>query len=456
MKDFWKKIKNSKIAKWPMEKWFLLIGGILGLLFILILPVGQSPDDIMHFRRAYGISEGVLIPNAINENGEVGSAVPIDTEEVLESFPEAGHYGEVASELVSGTTEKTEQSYNNTALYNFVCYLPQSLAMMIGKLFGMSTAGLAYLARIFNFALWVALIYFAIKLIPKFKKIVLFTALLPITLQEATSLAPDALAIGLSIFMVSYVLYLSYDRKKVLNGKELTLLYVLAGVIGFCKIVYLPLILTYLVIPDERFGSKKKKWIHLVVIGIIAAILNLVWLTISSKFLIEFNPGVNSKEQLAWILSHPINYAVVIARTIMTNAELWFSTMLGMHLGSFVFNLPNIIFLMSFAIFVVLFVQRDETLNIKVFDRIVFLITFLSIVLLIFTSLYIQWTVVSAPIIDGVQGRYFLPILLLVPLIICRKKNNKTHLALISERTVLCYSTVINIIALVTIFMQNK
>lgn len=456
MKDIWKRIKESKMAKWPMEKWFLLVAGILGVAFILILPVGQSPDDIMHFRRAYGITEGVLIPSVINENGGVGSAVPVDTEEVLETFPEAGHYGEVVEELGSGVAEKTEQAYNNTALYNFVCYIPQSLAIMIGKIFGLSTAGLAYLARIFNFVLWAVLVYFAIKLIPKFKKIVLFIALLPITLQEATSLAPDALAIGLGIFLISYVVYLAYGRKEKLSRKELVLLYTMAGVMGFCKIVYLPLVLLYLIIPEERFGSKKKKWIHLAIIGTLVVVLNLAWLAVSSGFLVEFNPGVNSKEQLVWIMSHPFGYVVVIARTIVANMQLWISNMLGMHLGSFVFNLPSIVFLMSFAMFVVLFMQRDETLKIKKFDRIVFIVTFLIITMLIFTSLYIQWTAVSAPIIDGIQGRYFLPILLLVPLIFCRKDNKKIRATLISERAVLCYSVIVNIVALVLIFTQNR
>lgn len=456
MKDIWKRIKESKMAKWSIEKWFLLVAGILGVAFILILPVGQSPDDIMHFRRAYGITEGVLIPSVINENGGVGSAVPADTEEVLETFPEAGHYGEVVEELGSGVVEKTEQAYNNTALYNFVCYIPQSLAIMIGKMFGFSTAGLAYFARIFNFVLWMVLIYFAIKLIPKFKKIVLFIALLPITLQEATSLAPDALAIGLGIFLISYVVYLAYGRKEKLSRKELALLYTMAGVMGFCKIVYLPLVLLYLIIPEERFGSKKKKLIHLAIIGALVVVLNLAWLAVSSGFLMEFNPGVNSKEQLVWIMSHPFGYVVVIARTIVANMQLWTSNMLGMHLGSFVFNLPSVIFLTSFAMFVVLFAQRDETLKIKKLDRIVFIATFLIITMLIFTSLYIQWTAVSAPTIDGIQGRYFLPILLLVPLIFCRKDNKKIRATLISERAVLCYSAIVNIVALVLIFMQNR
>ena len=36
---------------------------------------------------------------------------------------------------------------------------------------------------------------------------------------------------------------------------------------------------------------------------------------------------------------------------------------------------------------------------------------------LIFTSLYVQWTKVAADIIEGVQGRYFIPISLLFFLI---------------------------------------
>ena len=222
--------------------------------------------------------------------------------------------------------------------------------------------------------------------------------------------------------MISYVTYLAYGRKKELSRKGLALLYGLAGVIGFCKIVYLPLVLLYLIIPDERFGTKKNKWVHLGIIASVVVILNLTWLMVSSGYLVEFNPGVNSKEQLMWVLSHPFNYLVVILRTVVANMELWMSSMLGMHLGSFVFNLPNILFLTSFALFVLLFAQRDETLNLKKFDRIVFLLTFLLIVLLIFTSLYIQWTAVEAPTIDGIQGRYFLPILLLVPLFCCRAK----------------------------------
>ena len=283
----------------------------------------------------------------------------------------------------------------------------------------------------------------------------LFIALLPITLQEATSLAPDALAIGLGLFLTSFVMYLSYGRKTTLGKKELVLLYVLAVLIGLCKIVYFPLVLLFVTIPAERFGSKKKKWVHLTMIAVITLAVNLSWLLVSSSLLIEFNPGVDSKAQVATILSNPIKYLMVMFRTISESSMSWMQNMLGTALGSFSFNMPLVMFLVAFGFWLILLVQRDETLKLKKWDRWVYLLVFCVIVLLIMTSLYVQWTAVGAEKIDGVQGRYFLPIMILLPVVICRTNIRKIYPTIITQRTVLCYSLFMNIIALVMFFAQN-
>ena len=53
-------------------------------------------------------------------------------------------------------------------------------------------------------------------------------------------------------------------------------------------------------------------------------------------------------------------------------------------------------------------------------------ITILAIIGLIFTSLYVQWTYVGNNSILGVQGRYFLPILPLIMLLIASKIKIKS------------------------------
>lgn len=441
---------------WPIERKFLLMAISLGALFLVFLPPGQTPDEISHFRRAYGISEGVLIASdAVNEQGAIGSAIPVETY-MLKDRPEPGSYKQVAEWLAQGQSgETSDQPYTNTALYNFLCYLPQVLASFVGRALGLSVIGIAYLMSVFNFAVWVLLVYFAIKIIPKFKTMLLFIALLPITLQEATSLAPDALAIGLGLFLVAYVMYLSYEKKTVMSKKELALLYIIAIVIGLCKIVYFPLVLLFVTIPAERFGSKKKKWIHLGIIAVLTLAVNLSWLAISSSLLIEFNPGVDSKAQVAGILSNPFKYLMVMFRTVSENGSVWMQNMLGTVLGSFKFNMPLVMFLVAFSFWLLILAQRDESLKLKKYDRLVYIIVFFAIVLLIMTSLYVQWTAVGAEKIDGIQGRYFLPILILLPVMICRTNNKKTQSPIISQNTVLYYSLFMNVIAVTMFFAQN-
>lgn len=446
--------KNS-----PIERQFLLVATVLGLLFVFILPPGQSPDEITHFRRAYGISEGKLITDEIiNDVGGIGSYIPFNVT-ILEKKPTSGTYDMVIDSLNEEDGEIVGQSYTSAALYNFICYIPQALACLLGRTLGMSIMGIALLMSLFNFAVWLFLTYFAIKLIPKFKAIVVFISLLPITLQEATSISPDALTIGLGLFIVSYILYLSYGKVKKLCRWDYLILSISALVIGFCKIVYLPLMLLMVIIPKEKFISVKRKWVFLGLLFVVVAILNAMWLYISSRYLVEYREGVNSGAQLMGIIGNPLGFLIVILRTVNVCCMDWIGGMLGLTFSSFVYYLPGIVFLASIVFSVLLFAQRNEEIQFKKYDRLVFIIVFLIIMLLIFTSLYLQWTPAGKSSIDGIQGRYFLPILALVPIIICRKsvKKNKKEQPreIISTNAVLYYSMLTGVMSLAVIFAQN-
>lgn len=437
----------------PLEKRFLFLALILGVMFVVILPPGQAPDDVTHFRRAYSLSTGEVMPD-LSENNEVFGSMPVEVE-YMPIMPSKGTYEKLLNNMDANSGENTDQVYTAAALYNFVCYIPQTIAIWIGKVFNFSILGIGYLVKIFNFLTWTMLVFFAIKVIPKFKKVVVFIALLPITMQEATSMSPDALTIGLSILLVSFVMFLAYGRKRSVTGKDLSILYVMACAIGLCKIVYLPLVLLCLIIPAVKFGSKKRKIIHLSIIFALVVVINLAWLILSSKYLVEYNEGVDSGIQLKNILQNPINYLEVVFGTMNIYMQSWVSNMLGLSLGAFVFNLPGMFFFLSFAIMLLLFFQRSDTLKMGTVDRFVFTSVFLIIFCLILTSLYMQWTPVGYNFVEGVQGRYFLPILLLVPIIISRRGDKKPHMNLITQDTVLIYSLFVNVIALLTIFVQN-
>ena len=69
------------------------------------------------------------------------------------------------------------------------------------------------------------------------------------------------------------------------------------------------------------------------------------------------------------------------------------------------------------------FVKEKENIKIHIDmkTKIVVSITFILIVVLIYSSIYVQWNIVSNQIIYGVQGRYFLPVVLLTSLIFDNK-----------------------------------
>jgi hypothetical protein len=92
-------------------------------------------------------------------------------------------------------------------------------------------------------------------------------------------------------------------------------------------------------------------------------------------------------------------------------------------------RLPEFLYIIYF--FLLLYAIYSETnanITISKEQRIGILIISLLYFIAIFTTLYLTYTSVADPTIDGVQGRYFIPItpLLLIPFI--RPKNNKPYL----------------------------
>ena len=57
---------------------------------------------------------------------------------------------------------------------------------------------------------------------------------------------------------------------------------------------------------------------------------------------------------------------------------------------------------------------HENSLSVNKNDPLILFVSFISGVALIFTSLYVQYTAVRADTIQGIQGRYFIPIIALI------------------------------------------
>lgn len=448
---------KTKSNKWKIENIFLTIAIPMGILYMLTIPIGVVPDEGPHFFRAYEISNGHLVSDK-NEDGIGGRKLPIEVNTILSST--TSKYDEIADKMnIKASGDEEFIGFANTASYSFVCYLPQTIGIFIGKVLNLPMLGIAYLGRLFNLAAWIAIMYVALKLIPCYKKLFLIAALLPITMQEAASLSADALTICMCFLLISYVLYLAKAKKKKISKKEFILLLIITTIVSLCKIVYIPFCLLLLLIPKEKFKNQKDKMKKIAFIIGVAAIINLLWLSIGSQFLLEFNPGVNSSEQVKYILLNPLAYLQVMASTIFTSGE-FLSGILSRSLESFNVTMPYV-FQLLILIMMVIAINKDteNTYWDSIVQKLFSIGVLVMCILLILTSLYVQWTPVKSYIIDGIQGRYFIPLLLLIPMAITKVKDKKIKITEKGEswfEQYLCITMIfINIAALTLLFFTH-
>ncbi len=405
------------LGRLTMEKNFLILWTLLSLVFMFSGTIFRSPDETGHFYRSFEISRGYAVSEVQERTSQGGRELPLDVDITLlqhnwRSFDE--------NKELSLTENEPFIVFTNLSLYCPVSYMPQAAGIFIARQFTKNIAAIAYAGRLANWLTITLMLFFAVKIMPVKKELILLVSLLPMNVFLAFSLSPDGLVVALSLLMFSYVLHLRFVQTEPLKVRQYILLYVMAIVVCLLKIVYLPICLVYFLIPAERFGSMRNKVIHAVIMAAAAVACNLVWLMICKKFLTI--PGTDAGEQLRYMLTNPLNYVVVMVRTAVHYAVRWALMMIGGYLGRLDIETNKFLALVYLLMLVAALIDipdiaakarrggsfvdavRSENL---VFGMIVF-----AILMLINASLYMQWTAPHSPMIKGIQGRYFIALLL--------------------------------------------
>ncbi|MBE5949651.1 MAG: DUF2142 domain-containing protein [Lachnospiraceae bacterium] len=392
-----------------LHKLFLLIYAILGIMYFFAYPINSVPDEDHHFYRAYEISEGHMLSDI--KSGIGGRELPKGLELWLDTHTVT--LQESWSTLdIKLSDERTWYVFWNTSLYAPVSYVPQSLGIFVARIFTDSVAIMFLMGRLFNLVAVGLITYFAIKYIPVGKKMIIMITLLPMNMQEAISLAPDAMVTALTMAFIAFVLYLRYTQESVMSKKQLVLLYIMAIAISLYKIVYIPFCILPFLIPIERFGGKKQFISHAVCMGILVVVAGLGWLAFAGRYLLDIEGGKNSDDQIIYILSDLPNYFKIMFATIKKYGSFYFYTMFGQQLSYYnIFISKGYIILLVILLMGGVFSEEKVPVKFKGVSTLFALIV-TAIFLLIMTSLYVQWTDYKNQLIEGVQGRYFIPLLL--------------------------------------------
>ncbi len=430
--------------KFDYIKSFCLIAFVVGLLFMFSTPSLRGADEELHFYRIYQISEGNIISEQL-DTGIMGGHLPKSLKEIKPDQTTNYNYSDVLNDIKVelNSDEKTDIEFPTSALYFPIQYLPQVIGVFIGRILTLNPVILVYLGRLFNLMAYILLMYLSLKNV-KGNPLIFAIALLPMQLHLATTLSADAFTNGLTMLFITYIIRLAYfEKESVISKKHIVLLAVLGILISLCKIVYAPLCLLILLIPKNKFKSNKSYYIYTIIYIIICFALNILWTLNSMSYLCEVNEGVNSSMQIRYILSNPIKYMFVLINTISMYFGFIFDSLVGANLC--LFDVPIFSWVpTTYLIILVVLTIRNNKIEISNKDKIIVFLVCLMIIGLVFTSLYVQWTKLEANIIDGIQGRYFLPIIPLA-ILLGRKKeeeNKPINMFLVNAMILLSYPVI--------------
>jgi uncharacterized membrane protein len=419
---------------------FLIFGFIFGTLTLLINPPFQVPDEHGHFFRALQISQGELIADVqdnvaggtIPKNAIISAVIPLVD---LVLFPERVQSFEKLSYFLHLPPEAYDKQFVvNHSLYSPFPYLPQTVGISIGKVFHFSWLETMVMGRFFALITWLFCVYFAIKIIPISKWLLCLLALSPMALFQAASLSADSLTIGLSFLFIATILNFSFENQRD-NFKFPLLILLLAILLSLCKQSYSFLILLFFIVPISRLGSLKKYLLFFTIIllssiGFIALwfyFINEVRIAVESWRMTTLPPGqiVSASEQLNWILTHPLGYLNVLIKTTQVyGLELLKSFIIG-KLGWADLPMPHWLFILH-GFMLIFYAVTDSTKEISFAKKMVIFFVMLINVIVIYTSMYLTWYPVGIGIIDGLQGRFFVPIGILLFLMM---SNNRLKIS---------------------------
>ncbi len=430
------------IKDFSLEKLFVLIALFFGILFVFILPPFQSVDEGMHFFRTYQISEGKFISQ--NIEGAVGDEIPASLSKFYEMYvpfirniDKKTGISDIKRDLLFplNKEEKVFTRFTNTSLYSPVCYISQLPGVIAGKIAGLSLGGLYYLGRISNLISYCLLVFFALRITPFFKCPMFLLALMPMSLSLAGAYTCDVAVLGLNFLWMAVILkVMTLPQKVTFSNKWVIILAVLGLLISLSKsyILLLPLIF---LLPPKFFNTKKDYFIS--TLGILAvAIAGLAFWSFCIRGLsLDMNNSfANSAMQMEFIKSHPFAYIFVLIKTFFVKTPRLLITMIGV-LGWQDTKLDWITyiaypFLMYFAVCADNFDFKPER-----WQKILIWIVLIAGTIITYTSLYIMWSPVGNSVILGLNGKYFIPLMLPLCLIfknsIAKYDYDKVKLAII-------------------------
>lgn len=396
----------------------LVIGGIYGF---LITPY-MVPDEEAHIDMAYRYAN-ILMNTGSADDFHCLKRVD-DGEKIFLSDPSVENYRYVY-ENIWKMAENTEivnvDSTANTGAYLFM-HLPGVVGIVVARILRLGYVQMLYLGRFLGLFVFALAVFIGMKKLPFGKATLYVLAMLPITLQQANSFSYDSILFSAVLLYICYIIAMAYSEDDI-RGLDIIISCILGIVIIYCKSgAYTPIVFAFLLIPMKKFASKAAYYSFM---GSLTGAFLLGFLVKNVKVVNTAAETTNKvmgiaeaitipNYSLSYILQNPIVLFDVVNNTIADKTDFYIQSMLGQHLGWIQVELANVL-VIAFTIILMFsaFRARGEKQYVTTGNKWWILVITCASAALVLMGMLVSWTPITYVSVEGVQGRYFFPILLL-------------------------------------------
>lgn len=444
--------------------YFAVICTLLGFMLIVAQPAATfySWDDQIHFETTVNWFGGTIHYS----NGEYNLSNSNVTESAgrdsINSADEKQNQINYFNSDIDHNLTKTDLTFMPL---DKLSYFPMSIGYNLAKILQLPFTMCFQIGKIFNLLFYVLLMAYAIKISKIGKLLLTFLALLPTNIFLASEYSYDpAVIAGTTIFIVQ-IINLLLNKTTKFDFKTAIIMIASISYACFAKAIYAPLILLFLLIPKDKFKSVKQSRLAKVGMSILMILL------LSLAVFPSLNGGSQSdarggdtsvSRQFSTIINHPLDYAKLLTNT--AGKQFNYRLIGNDTLRNFSYMNPKIIpssnqmdlvdkdrsnaYYLLLIILIFLFLTDSKGNQLTKKQRLVGIGVVLSIIILIWSALYLSFTPVGSDTINGVQNRYFIPLLFIFLLLIQPKNIHNKIPQKIYNSLPMVITTIITIIML--------
>ncbi len=457
--------KWSCVPEWKLAMfWMLLVGGLLTFL----LPLFCVPDDGTHYRniyylsnRIFGVFRGVggehMLVRAQDlpiieklSDGSVGRTLGMRRyhslfKELREGFCSLGSG---AGEGSWGILDFFPAYLDNASVWT---YLPSVLGFSLVRLAGGNFTMMIMGARWVNLLVTTLLIVQAIRRCPYGQRALMVVAMFPILLQQIGSCSYDALTIGWAFMAISYGFHV-LERTNITVMDMLILLLSDAFLLMNKRGVYFPIVMIALLVP--RLRSTRKRRIMMLGSCLTAAALSGMY---GVRMLAAASAYVGKRlfagdiYTAGYLLENPLILWHLIVHFVQQQLDALFACAIADQMGILELRVPDHVWVL-FTVILGLSILSNQSRAVVMKSRTRVSAVLLCIlgVLVMAMTFTVTMSHVGDYLIQGMQGRYFLPYIALGAVILAAASN----VELPQGKRVLLWTGVLHYYVLGLIFLQ--